>query len=144
MAEEFVKSITKKSENVSEWYNDVVLKAELADYAPVRGCMVIRPYGFALWENIQAELDQMIKKMGIPNAYFPLFIPESFLKKEKEHVAGFSPELAVVTVGGGEKLAEPNNRQFKHTITSDAQLSQWFVLYKQFSLDINKSTFLII
>jgi len=107
MAEGFVKSITKKSENFSEWYTDVILRAELADYGPAKGTMVIRPYGYAIWERIQAELDKAIKEAGVPNAYFPLFIPEKLLHKEKEHVEGFSPELAVVTVGGGEKLAEP-------------------------------------
>ncbi len=88
------------------WYNDVVLKSELADYAPVKGCMVIRPYGYALWESIQSFLDKLIKDRGVKNAYFPLFIPMHFLKKEKEHVKGFAPELAVVTIGGGEELAE--------------------------------------
>jgi prolyl-tRNA synthetase len=107
MAEKFEKrEITKKSKNFSRWYTDVILKAELADYAPVRGCMVIRTYGYALWENIQRALDNMIKASKVKNAYFPLFIPESFLKKEKEHVEGFSPELAVVTIGGGEELKE--------------------------------------
>ncbi|MDP3994339.1 MAG: proline--tRNA ligase [bacterium] len=104
---DFVKAITKKSQDFSAWYNDVVLKAELADYGPVKGTMVFRPYGYAIWEKIQAEMDRIIKDSGTENAYFPLFIPESFLKKEKEHVEGFSPELAVVTIGGGEKLAEP-------------------------------------
>lgn len=101
------KEITKKSENISEWYNDVVLKAQLADYGPVKGTMVIRPYGFAIWENVQKIMDSMFKKGGVQNAYFPLFIPMSFLKREKEHVEGFSPELAVVTIGGGEELEEP-------------------------------------
>jgi len=91
----------------AKWYTDTVLQAELADYAPVKGCMVIRPYGYALWENIQRALDQMIKDTGHVNAYFPLFIPESFLNKEKEHVEGFAPECAVVTHGGGKKLEEP-------------------------------------
>ncbi|MDP3955570.1 MAG: proline--tRNA ligase [bacterium] len=107
MTQDYVKSITKKSENFSEWYNDVILKAELADYGPAKGTMVIRPYGYAIWERIQAELDRVIKEAGVSNAYFPLFIPEKLLHKEKEHVEGFSPELAVVTVGGGEELAEP-------------------------------------
>jgi len=98
--------IAKKSENISEWYNDVVLKAELADHAPARGTMVIRPYGYAIWENIKEALDSMIKDAGVQNAYFPLFIPETLLKREKEHVRGFSPELAVVTIGGGEELKE--------------------------------------
>lgn len=100
------KELKKKSENLSEWYTDVILKAELADYAPVKGCMVIRPYGYALWEKIQEFMDFQIKKRGVKNAYFPLFIPESFIKKEKDHVEGFSPHMAVVTEVGGEKLKE--------------------------------------
>lgn len=100
------KGVAKKSVNISEWYNDVVLRAELADYAPVKGCMVIRPYGYALWESIQSFLDKLIKEKGVQNAYFPIFIPEKFLEKEKEHVEGFSPHLAVVTIAGGEKLKE--------------------------------------
>ncbi len=96
-----------RKENFAEWYNQLVLKSELADYAPVRGCMVVRPYGWTLWENIQAALDRRFKETGHVNAAFPLLIPMSFLEKEKEHVEGFSPELAVVTIGGGEKLEEP-------------------------------------
>ena len=95
------------SENFSEWYNQVVLRAEMADYAPVRGCMVVRPYGWTLWENIQSALDQRFKATGHVNAAFPLLIPKSFIEKEKEHIEGFSPELAVVTIGGGEILEEP-------------------------------------
>jgi len=101
------KEIVKKSEDFSRWYTDVILKAELADYAPVKGCMVIRPYGYSLWEGVQEHLGGAIKASGVQNAYFPLFIPHSFLEKEKEHVKGFSPELAVVTHGGGKELAEP-------------------------------------
>jgi prolyl-tRNA synthetase len=105
--ERVLKEITPKSRDHSQWYLDVVLKAELADYGPVKGCMVIRPYGYAVWEHMQADLDRRIKETGHSNAYFPLFIPRSFLEKEKEHVAGFSPECAWVTVGGGEELEEP-------------------------------------
>ncbi len=101
-----VSHIAKKSQNISEWYTDVVVKSELADYGPVKGCMVIRPYGYALWEAIQKFMDARIKKRGVQNAYFPLFIPESFLHKEKEHVEGFSPQVAVVTYAGGEELKE--------------------------------------
>jgi prolyl-tRNA synthetase len=96
-----------REENFAEWYNQLVLKAELADYAPVRGCMVVRPYGWTLWENMQAGLDRRFKETGHVNAAFPILIPLSFFEKEKEHVEGFSPELAVVTHGGGEKLEEP-------------------------------------
>ena len=99
-------SLPDKNKNLSDWYNQVVLKAKLADYAPVKGCMVIRPYGFSLWQRIQQYLGQLIRDRGVPDAYFPLFIPESFLNKEKEHVKGFAPELAVVTIGGGKKLTE--------------------------------------
>ncbi|OGO14835.1 MAG: proline--tRNA ligase [Chloroflexi bacterium RBG_16_48_8] len=99
--------LPSRSENFAEWYNQIVLRAELADYAPVRGCMVVRPYGWALWENIQKALDRRFKETGHVNAAFPLFIPKSFLEKEKAHVEGFSPELAVVTIGGGEELEEP-------------------------------------
>ncbi len=91
---------------LSDWFTDVILKAELADYAPVKGCMIIRPYGYALWEGIQQFLDKLIKEKGVKNAYFPLFIPMHYLQKEKEHVEGFSPQLAVVTIGGGEELSE--------------------------------------
>ncbi|MGH9796030.1 MAG: proline--tRNA ligase [Candidatus Acidiferrales bacterium] len=98
-----------RAEDFAEWYNQLVLRAELADYAPVRGCMIVRPYGWALWENIQQALDRRFKATNPPhvNVAFPLFIPRSFIDKEKSHVAGFSPELAVVTHGGGEELAEP-------------------------------------
>ena len=107
MKKEFEKKqLVKKSEDFPKWYTDVILKSGLAEYAPVKGCQIFNPYGFALWENIKGELDKEIKKMGVKNAYFPLFIPESFLNKEKEHVKGFSPELAVVTYGGGKKLKE--------------------------------------
>jgi len=99
--------IANRDEDYAQWYVDVVLKAKLADYAPVGGCMVIRPYGYALWENMVAALDGMFKETGHENMYFPLMIPESFLKKEAEHVEGFAPECAVVTHGGGKKLDEP-------------------------------------
>ena len=94
-----------RAQDFSEWYNQLVLKAELADYAPVRGCMIVRPYGWALWENIQQALDRRFKATGHQNVAFPMLIPRSFIDKEKHHVEGFSPELAVVTIGGGEKLA---------------------------------------
>lgn len=99
--------LTTQEENYADWFNELVLKADLADYSPVRGCMVVKPYGWSLWENCQAALDQRFKATGHTNAAFPLLIPKSFLEKEKEHVEGFSPELAVVTIGGGEELEEP-------------------------------------
>jgi len=99
--------LTKRADDFSEWYNQLVLKADLADYAPVRGCMVVKPYGWALWENCMAALDKRFKETGHVNAAFPTLIPMSFFEKEKEHVEGFAPELAVVTHGGGELLEEP-------------------------------------
>ena len=102
----FVTEITPRSEDFSRWYLDVVRRAELADYSPVKGCMVIRPYGYAIWEHIQRLLDARFKATGHVNAYFPLFIPESLLMKEKEHVEGFAPQVAWVTRGGDEDLEE--------------------------------------
>src|SRR5213078_1749740 len=98
--------ITRRSEDYSRWYTDVISAAELADYAPVKGCMIIRPNGYAIWEKMQQALDGMFKETGHVNAYFPLFIPESFLQKEAEHVEGFAPQVAYVTHGGGEELEE--------------------------------------
>ena len=105
-SKEFVKEITDMEEDFAAWYTDVVLKSELVDYSPIKGCMVIRPYGYNIWENIQSELDKKFKETGHKNAYFPLLIPESLLNKEKEHVEGFAPEVAWVTQGGSEELAE--------------------------------------
>jgi len=103
---EFVKELTKMEDDFSKWYTDIVMKADMVDYSPVRGCMVIKPYGYAIWENIQKEFDKLIKKTGHKNCYFPLLIPESLLKTEEEHVEGFAPEVAWVTEGGNEKLEE--------------------------------------
>src|SRR5260221_12008492 len=100
-------ALTSRSEDFSKWYNDLEQRADLADYAPVRGCMIIKPYGYSLWENIQQQLDRRFKDTGHQNAYFPLLIPESVFKKEAEHVEGFPPELPVRTIGGCEVLAEP-------------------------------------
>jgi prolyl-tRNA synthetase len=130
--------LPSRSENYSEWYNQLVLKAELADYAPVRGCMVVRPYGWTLWENIQQALDRRFKATGHVNAAFPLFIPMSFLEKEKEHVEGFSPELAVVTIGGGEKLEEPLVvRPTSETIIG-YMYSKWIKSYRDLPVLINQ------
>jgi prolyl-tRNA synthetase len=104
---ERVAKITKRSQDYSQWYLDIVMRAEMADYAPVKGCMVIRPWGYAIWERMQRALDDMFKDTGHTNAYFPLLIPQSFLQKEAEHVQGFAPECAVVTHGGGGELEEP-------------------------------------
>ncbi|KAB2334717.1 proline--tRNA ligase [Cytobacillus depressus] len=106
MAKEFVKDITAMDDDFAQWYTDVVTKADLIDYSSVRGSMIIRPYGYALWENIKNELDQRIKDTGHENVYMPLFIPESLLQKEKDHIEGFAPEVAWVTHGGSEELAE--------------------------------------
>ncbi len=130
--------LPSRSENYSEWYNQVIQRAEMADYAPVRGCMVVRPYGWALWENIQQALDRRFKETGHVNAAFPLFIPMSFLEKEKEHVEGFSPELAVVTVGGGEKLEEPLVvRPTSETIIG-YMYSKWIKSYRDLPVLINQ------
>ncbi|MGD6878674.1 proline--tRNA ligase [Bacillus infantis] len=106
MAKEFVKEITAMEEDFAQWYTDVVTKAELIDYSSVRGSMIIRPYGYSLWDNIKNELDRRIKETGHENVYMPLFIPESLLQKEKDHIEGFAPEVAWVTHGGSEELAE--------------------------------------
>jgi len=129
--------VIPRSEDYSGWYNDIVQRAQLADYAPVRGCMVIMPYGYSLWENIQAALDQRFKATGHKNAYFPLFIPLSFLQKEAEHVEGFAPELAVVTVGGGETLEEPLVvRPTSETIIGH-MYARWIRSYRDLPILIN-------
>jgi len=126
-----------RAEDFSEWYNQLVLRAELADYAPVRGCMIVRPYGWALWENIQAALDSRFKATGHVNAAFPLFIPSSFIEKEKSHVEGFSPQLAVVTHGGGKKLEEPLViRPTSETIIGHAY-AKWIQSYRDLPVLIN-------
>lgn len=133
-----VDKLPSQQENFSDWYNQVVIDAELADYAPVRGCMVVRPYGWALWENIQAALDRRFKATGHVNAAFPLLIPMSFMEKEKEHVEGFSPELAVVTIGGGEKLEEPLVvRPTSETIIG-YMYAKWIKSYRDLPVLINQ------
>ena len=130
--------VTPQSEDFSRWYTDVVQKADLADYSPVRGCMIIKPYGYELWEAVKAGLDRRFKETGHKNAYFPLFIPESFLKKEAEHVEGFSPELAVVTIGGGKVLEEPLIvRPTSETIIGWA-FQKWIQSYRDLPLLINQ------
>jgi prolyl-tRNA synthetase len=132
------KGVTPRSEDYSRWYTDVVQKAELADYSPVKGCMVIRPYGYTLWENIQAALDRRFKDTGHVNAYFPLFIPMSFLQREAEHVEGFAPELAIVTIGGGKELEEPLVvRPTSETIIGH-MYSQWIRSYRDLPVLINQ------
>ena len=117
--------LTPQHEDFPRWYQDTLNKAELADNGPVRGTMVIRPYGYALWERMQAEVDQRIKAAGADNAYFPLFIPESYLNRESDHVEGFSPELAVVTQGGGRELAEPVVVRPTSETIINAYFSKW-------------------
>ena len=130
--------LPSRSEDFSEWYNQLVLRAEMADYAPVRGCMIVRPYGWALWENITAALDRRFKATGHVNAAFPLLIPQSFISKEQSHVAGFSPELAVVTHGGGEKLEEPLVvRPTSETIIGHAY-AKWIQSYRDLPVLINQ------
>ncbi|HEX9563252.1 MAG TPA: proline--tRNA ligase [Gemmatimonadaceae bacterium] len=132
------RKLTTRAADFSGWYNDVVLRAELADYSPVRGCMVIRPNGYGIWERMQRALDTMFKATGHENAYFPLFIPESFLHKEAEHVQGFAPEAAVVTHGGGQKLAEPLIvRPTSETIIY-SMYAKWVQSYRDLPIKINQ------
>lgn len=136
--EEFVQQITCRDVDFPQWYTDVVLKADLVDYSPVRGCMVIKPYGYAIWELIQAELDRRFKETGHVNAYFPLLIPESLLKKEVEHVEGFSPEVLWVTEGGSEKLTERLAiRPTSETIIC-SMYSKWVQSYRDLPLLYNQ------
>ena len=135
---QFVEDLTDQTDDFSRWYNEVVRKAQLADYSPVRGSMVIRPYGYGLWENMQRLLDRRIKETGHQNAYFPLLIPESLLKLEAEHVEGFAPECAWVTEGGSEKLEE----RYAIRPTSEAIIghmySKWIESYRDLPVLINQ------
>jgi prolyl-tRNA synthetase len=132
------KKLTPRSEDFSAWYNEVVVRAELADYAPVRGCMVVRPYGTSLWENIQGQLDRRFKETGHQNALFPLLIPMSFFEKEKDHVEGFSPELAVVTHGGGKELEEPLAVRPTSETVIGYMYSKWIRSYRDLPVLINQ------
>jgi prolyl-tRNA synthetase len=130
--------IADPTEDYPRWYQDVIAKAALAENGPVRGTMVIRPYGYAIWERIQAEIDQRIKAAGADNVYFPLFIPESYLQREAEHVEGFSPELAVVTIAGGKELTEPVVvRPTSETIFGE-QMAKWVNSYRDLPLLLNQ------
>src|SRR3954463_12571005 len=127
-----------REDNYSEWYQQVIRAADLAETSPVRGCMVIKPWGYALWESMQRVLDQMFKDTGHQNAYFPLFIPQSFLSREAEHVEGFAPETAVVTHGGGKELEEPLVvRPTSETIIY-AMYAKWIQSYRDLPLLINQ------
>src|SRR5512146_3234568 len=136
--EGFVTEITPRSEDFSRWYTDVVRRAELADYSPVKGCMVIRPYGYAIWELIQAGLDRRFKATGHENAYFPLLIPESLLLKEAEHVEGFAPEVAWVTRGGQEELTEPLAIRPTSEVIIGVMYAQWIESYRDLPILINQ------
>ncbi len=132
------KPITPRSEDYSQWYLDVIAAADLAENSPVRGCMVIKPNGYAIWEKVQQALDEEFKNKGVQNAYFPLLIPEKFLKREAQHVEGFAPEVAVVTHAGGEKLDEPLViRPTSETIMYDV-FSKWVRSYRDLPLLINQ------
>lgn len=127
-----------KTGDLSDWYTTVIRLADLADYGPSKGTMIIKPYGYAIWENIQSAFDAMVKEHGIDNAYFPIFIPMSFLEKEKQHVEGFAPELAIVTHGGGEKLEEPLVvRPTSETIIHDS-LSRWIQSWRDLPVQLNQ------
>jgi prolyl-tRNA synthetase len=132
------KKVTPRSQDFAAWYNDIIIRAELADYSPVRGCIVFRPDGFAIWEALRDELDRRIKKTGARNAYFPVFIPQSFLRKEAQHVEGFAPEVAVVTHGGGKELEEPLIvRPTSETIINH-MFAQWIHSHRDLPLMINQ------
>jgi prolyl-tRNA synthetase len=131
-------AVTPQSEDFSKWYNEIVYRADLAALSPVRGCPIIKPYGYEIWEAIRNGLDRRFKATGHQNAYFPLFIPESYLKREAEHVEGFSPELAVVTIAGGKELEEPLVvRPTSETIIGEA-MAQWIQSYRDLPLLLNQ------
>ena len=132
------KNLTPRGEDFSAWYNQLVLRSELADYSPVKGCMVIRPWGYAIWENMQRALDDMFKATGHENAYFPLLIPMSFIEKEKEHIEGFKPELVVVTHAGGKELEEPLVvRPTSETVIMH-MYAKWIQSYRDLPILINQ------
>jgi prolyl-tRNA synthetase len=134
----FENSITPRAQDYSQWYLDIIAAADLAEYAPVKGCIIFKPYGYALWERVQKILDEEFKKRGVQNAYFPLLIPERLLKREEQHVEGFAPEVAVVTHAGGEKLDEPLViRPTSETIMYEV-FSGWIHSYRDLPLLINQ------
>ena len=136
--EKYVEEIADQGDDFSAWYNQIVRKAELADYSPVRGCMIIRPYGYALWENLQRLLDGRFKETGVENAYFPLLIPRSFLEREAEHIEGFAPEVAWVTRGGGKELEEPLAiRPTSETIIGHT-MAEWIQSYRDLPMLLNQ------
>ncbi|MFV2006061.1 MAG: aminoacyl--tRNA ligase-related protein, partial [Longimicrobiales bacterium] len=132
------KTLTPRDDDFAAWYNEVVLRAELADYSPVRGSMVIRPWGYGIWENMQRALDGLFKETGHENAYFPLLIPMSFIEREKEHIEGFKPELAVVTHAGGKELEEPLViRPTSETVIME-MYAKWIQSYRDLPLLLNQ------
>src|SRR5688500_17316841 len=132
------KALTTRKQDFSAWYNELVQRAELADHSPVRGSMVIRPWGYAIWERMQRALDDMFKETGHQNAYFPLLIPKSFLEREAKHIEGFAPEVAVVTHAGGKELEEPLViRPTSETIIY-AMFAKWVQSYRDLPLLINQ------
>ena len=132
------RAVTPQSEDFSSWYNELVTKAQLAERGPVKGTMVIRPYGYRIWELLQAELDRRIKDTGHDNAYFPLLIPESYLRREAEHVEGFAPELAIVTHAGGKELEEPLIvRPTSETVIGE-MMAKWISSYRDLPLLLNQ------
>lgn len=130
--------ITPRAQDFSQWYQDVVLQARLADYSPVKGCMVIRPNGYAIWESIQRVLDKKFKETGHQNAYFPMFIPEGFLKKEAEHVEGFSPQVAVVTYAGGKELEEKLVVRPTSETIINSMFAKWIQSYRDLPILVNQ------
>lgn len=138
MADYEKRELKKKSENISDWYTDVIQKAQVAEYGPVRGTMVIRQYGYAIWERLQQIFNEMMEEDGVSNAYFPLFIPYSLIAKEKDHVEGFSPELALVTKAGGEDLEDPLViRPTSETIMYE-MYSKWIKSWRDLPIKINQ------
>ena len=138
MNKQFVNELADIKTDFAQWYTDVILKTDMVDYGPVKGTMVIKPYGYAIWENIQHYLDKEFKKRGVQNAYFPLLIPESYLKKEAEHVEGFAPEVAVVTFAGGEELSEKLIiRPTSETIICE-MFAKWIKSYRDLPMVINQ------
>ena len=135
---QFVEQIADINADFPQWYTDVVMKTKLVDYGPVKGTLVIRPYGYAIWENIQRLLDERFKKHGVENAYFPLLIPMSYFTKEAEHVEGFAPEVAIVTIGGGEELAEPLAIRPTSETMIGTMMAKWSQSYRDFPMKVNQ------
>ena len=130
--------LTPQSTDFSKWYNEIVLASGLADYSDVKGCMIIKPYGYALWENIQKVMDEKIKELGVDNVYLPLLMPESYFEKEKEHVKGFAPEVAWVTHAGGKKLDERLAIRPTSETIMYRTFARWIASYRDLPLKVNQ------